>query len=572
MLSEYRKTHQSERITEFVISQVTMIASKPLLSSPDDDGSDLVQVAVEDGPSDEEPRVSTNPGPKTAFLSANCVAVFACSWFGFCLLRLLFGYLFWIGGSGTLTEIPQRANQDDVLIDHKVLYTFWDDTANVPQIVREALLSWKLNVDRRSGWEVVLITNQGHTNSFGKACYELRTQHPAQSADDLSTCVTVVPIGKLLPKFESERPRNYNLLASQVQADVIRMMVLLKNGGAWLDASSFLNRDLGWVEDWIAHKNVKDFFGYLIEPELMHNWFMVFRRANNPFLRRWIEVLWRIWDQEKFDGGGSSDTQIVQGPLLDPEPVRNLEVLSEKAGGRGPDSERLRLKMVAMQRVGAAAVQDPMFDEDIIKHDLLNVVMCLGSDNIEFSQCHVNKKDGQYRSSYYSSYLSFLYLHQVVFKGKDSGGEHIFPQLFTIRLPACLFRVLAYFGVQGANAQLEHSVHLLVPDDSEYAGFSNSLDIVNNRELYAGLLSRLDGRDVRNQKEESARERNLAARLHKLLKVNQVGRPISDRPVEVKILAWGLWSLYYTVFLICMPLLLLRLGLVILSPTSLTKV
>lgn len=35
----------------------------------------------------------------------------------------------------------------------------------------------------------------------------------------------------------------------QIKADLIRMMLLFKYGGMWMDANTFLVRDLSWVNN-----------------------------------------------------------------------------------------------------------------------------------------------------------------------------------------------------------------------------------------------------------------------------------------------------------------------------------
>lgn len=73
---------------------------------------------------------------------------------------------------------------------------------------------------------------------------------------------------------------DFDELPAYRQADWLRIQLLARHGGVWMDASMLLSRDLGWMHD-LRARHAADYVGFYIDryttrPELpiVENWFM----------------------------------------------------------------------------------------------------------------------------------------------------------------------------------------------------------------------------------------------------------------------------------------------------------
>ncbi|MFG6461071.1 glycosyltransferase family 32 protein [Roseateles sp. DXS20W] len=83
-------------------------------------------------------------------------------------------------------------------------------------------------------------------------------------------------IDRWLPTLRAD----FDALPAYRQADWLRIQLLARHGGVWMDASMLLSRDLGWLHDLRAHRQA-EYVGFYIDrhttrPELplIENWFM----------------------------------------------------------------------------------------------------------------------------------------------------------------------------------------------------------------------------------------------------------------------------------------------------------
>ncbi len=167
----------------------------------------------------------------------------------------------------------------------KIIWTYWHALPE-PEFIQQCLANWRRFAP-------------GH---------ELRVLHKDSIFDWLdSTAITAQ--FKQLPPFR--------------QADWLRLQLLAKHGGIWIDASTLLTRNLEWVHMLQAEKG-SEYVGFYIDrfttrPEqpIVENWFM----AAIP-RSRFIETLAHEFDQalkmgeaqylEKLQASGKL-TQVVQG-------------------------------------------------------------------------------------------------------------------------------------------------------------------------------------------------------------------------------------------------------------------
>lgn len=91
-------------------------------------------------------------------------------------------------------------------------------------------------------------------------------------------------------------PRDFWKLPPYRRSDWIRATFIYHNGGIWMDASTFLTRDLDWVN--ILHKKHRSqYVGYYVErlthlqtTPVIENWFIA-APAHSPFMRDWLKEL-----------------------------------------------------------------------------------------------------------------------------------------------------------------------------------------------------------------------------------------------------------------------------------------
>jgi len=135
----------------------------------------------------------------------------------------------------------------------KIIYTFWDSPVTLPPIVEKSISTWK------------------------KHCpdYEIR-----------------------ILDYENTKHMGIRHKDSHARySDFVRLYVLEKTGGIWIDASVFLNKP---VDDWLTHEH--DYTGYNAmyhETDyrfpVVESWFMAAPKGS-PFIRDWKNEFFRAND------------------------------------------------------------------------------------------------------------------------------------------------------------------------------------------------------------------------------------------------------------------------------------
>lgn len=105
-----------------------------------------------------------------------------------------------------------------------------------------------------------------------------------------------------IAEFCDEEYYNFQGITSQQRADLIRLNLLYKFGGIWLDASIILLRDLNWIGSLMQEANA-EFFSYyrdnnttIKQYPILENWLMASVQGNS-FIKAWLDELIRVNQQ-----------------------------------------------------------------------------------------------------------------------------------------------------------------------------------------------------------------------------------------------------------------------------------
>lgn len=153
--------------------------------------------------------------------------------------------------------LPEAAAACNSVIP-KLIWTYWHAKEH-PLVVQRCLENWQqLNPD-----------------------YEIRVLH----ADNLQEFLSEIPVG--LARLNVAK-----------QTDWIRLALLQKYGGIWLDASIILTQSLDWAEQ-IRRQQQAEFVGYYLtryttNPEIpvLDSWFLA-APAQSHFITDWLELFTR---------------------------------------------------------------------------------------------------------------------------------------------------------------------------------------------------------------------------------------------------------------------------------------
>lgn len=158
----------------------------------------------------------------------------------------------------------------------RILWAFYD---NVPKqgLVRNCLDSWYKTLGD-TGWEIRVLDFQTYSKYL--------------DPEDL--------------------PKTFPILHYvQMKSDCIRIALMKKYGGVYLDLSSLLVRDFGWIED-LIYKEGKDFLVYSTvgydngKDTFLENWFMAARK-NSWFAHKVYEIF-----KDGIDQYGSLTDELVK--------------------------------------------------------------------------------------------------------------------------------------------------------------------------------------------------------------------------------------------------------------------
>ena len=170
-------------------------------------------------------------------------------------LKLLIFNSFFIKDGAKITPVFKEINSDinnKTYFYPKIIWIYWDSPDDIPEIV-------KLSVDR--------------VKSFCPD-YEIKF------LDMLSVNEYIT-----LPNIPTSLP-----LA--IKADYIRLMLLERYGGVWMDSSILLNEDLGWISKKICNHDAFVFYSdectINSEEPITENWFIISPK-DSPFIKSWAK-------------------------------------------------------------------------------------------------------------------------------------------------------------------------------------------------------------------------------------------------------------------------------------------
>lgn len=138
----------------------------------------------------------------------------------------------------------------------KIIYILWlQGFNNAPSIVKQCVQSWKYyNPD----WQILLL--------------------------DKSNLIHYIRINRYVPNIYKTSIRKSHI------SDIIRLILLKKYGGLWVDSTTFCNRPLN---DWLPNYIKEGFFAFekptpKIDPNrLLSSWFL-YSEKNNTLIRKWL--------------------------------------------------------------------------------------------------------------------------------------------------------------------------------------------------------------------------------------------------------------------------------------------
>lgn len=148
----------------------------------------------------------------------------------------------------------------------KIIFTFWSSNdESHAALTRECISTW---TEHNPSWQIVILD------------------------DNL--------ISKYAPKTYSKQ-----FVSVQSYSDAIRLEVLERFGGVWIDASVYMNEPLDWVHD--AQKKYRaTLIGFQnpIRPHIniMENWFIACT-PRHPFISAWRECTLGVHDTQDFLNG-----------------------------------------------------------------------------------------------------------------------------------------------------------------------------------------------------------------------------------------------------------------------------
>lgn len=95
-------------------------------------------------------------------------------------------------------------------------------------------------------------------------------------------------------------PKKYKQISVQKKADVIRLALLEKYGGTWLDSTIYLSQPLTWDYDYDVGGYYADFYTTDIEHPVYENWF-ISAPKNSPLITAWKKEFYKGVDSDDYE-------------------------------------------------------------------------------------------------------------------------------------------------------------------------------------------------------------------------------------------------------------------------------
>jgi hypothetical protein len=179
-------------------------------------------------------------------------------------------------------QLLRRGNAIQQREGQRQLWTYWE-TATPPDFVKLCLETLQRHAG--VGWKLNFITSANVKDYV--------------SAEDL--------------------PTNFDKLQPSFKSDAVRLALLRRQGGAWIDATAIAVKDLdSWIQP--EFNNGKKFVGFYIEHftkgwPVVASWAMAVSEPEEPTIVRWHDAYLRLW-QNRTDEDGISDDDFFKGVSL----------------------------------------------------------------------------------------------------------------------------------------------------------------------------------------------------------------------------------------------------------------
>lgn len=132
----------------------------------------------------------------------------------------------------------------------KNIFIYWNnDFVNAPLVIKKCLSSWKLHNKK---WKIIIL-NDNNINKY--------------------------------INIEKDIPNIYNKIITRTAfSDIIRIFLLEKYGGCWVDATTFCIKPL---DEWLINNIKTGFFAYYLkEDRPLSTWFL-YSNKNNYIIKKW---------------------------------------------------------------------------------------------------------------------------------------------------------------------------------------------------------------------------------------------------------------------------------------------
>lgn len=152
----------------------------------------------------------------------------------------------------------------------KIIWTYWDQSDQVtdwPISYQTCHASWIQHLVPERGWSINILSHETLGQYLGPEMI----------------------------------PRRFDELTVKRRSDCVRLALLKKYGGIWLDVGIFLQRDLEWVIE--AGARGKKYVGYYLkaysdtgDDSVVESWFMA-SSPNTYTIRKWFRTFKRVFDE-----------------------------------------------------------------------------------------------------------------------------------------------------------------------------------------------------------------------------------------------------------------------------------
>ena len=205
-----------------------------------------------------------------------------------------------LGSSTPFKIIEVHVSAGEAASPEKTIWTFWHDPKKIPAFNRFLVESWQKIAGQN--WTVRIM----------------------QTVDK--------DAANYLYNFieSSELPATFELLDPKLQSDHVRIALLKKHGGIWMDSSIILMKNLDeFVWDELANEASPYTMGGFFFPkkgtqkydgkDYFENWFIATRK-DNPFMKQWHKVFRQYWNDRTETGDA-----ITEHPLFDHLDLSNFD-------------------------------------------------------------------------------------------------------------------------------------------------------------------------------------------------------------------------------------------------------